>query len=55
MREILHRDNIKGFYLYLDFYLTCTNNCFKMYTKFTEIGSDIYEERTHKNTNESKR
>ena len=25
-----------------------------MCTKFTEIGSDIYEERTHKNTNEVK-
>lgn len=41
--------------LYLDFYLTYTNVCFKIYAKFIEIGSDIYEERPHKNTNESKR
>ena len=46
---------IKGIYLFLDFYLTFTNNCFIMYKEFTEIGSGIHEKRTHKNANESKK
>lgn len=42
-------------HLYLDFCLTIANECFIMYEEFIEIGSDIYEKRTHKNTNESKK
>ena len=37
------------------FYLTIANNCFIIRKEFTEIGSDIYEKRTPKNTNESKK
>ena len=37
------------------FFLTYTNNCFIIYLKSVEIGSDIYEKRIDTGTNESKR
>lgn len=42
MKQMLERNHIKRIYLYLKIRLTFANNCFRMYIKFAEIGSDFY-------------
>lgn len=53
--KYLAKEIILKEFIYIDFYLTNANNRSIIRTKFTEIGSGIYEKRNHKNTNESKR